>query len=42
MASAVPIVVGVQGWAAGGGLILTLLGDVLVLERSARVRPHIQ
>jgi 2-(1,2-epoxy-1,2-dihydrophenyl)acetyl-CoA isomerase len=42
MASAVPIVVGVQGWAAGGGLVLTLLGDVLVLGRSARVRPHIQ
>lgn len=38
MASAVPIVVGVQGWAAGGGLSLALLGDVLVLGRSARVR----
>lgn len=34
MASAVPIVVGVQGRAAGGGLSLTLLGDVLVLGRS--------
>jgi 2-(1,2-epoxy-1,2-dihydrophenyl)acetyl-CoA isomerase len=31
-------VVGVQGWAAGGGLSLALLGDVLVLGRSARVR----
>ena len=38
MASGVPIVVGVQGWAAGGGLSLALLGDVLVLGRSARVR----
>ena len=38
MASAVPIVVGVQGWAAGGGLSLALLGDVLILGRSARVR----
>jgi 2-(1,2-epoxy-1,2-dihydrophenyl)acetyl-CoA isomerase len=38
MASAVPIVVGVQGWAAGGGLSLALLGDVLVFGRSARVR----
>ena len=38
MVSAVPIVVGVQGWAAGGGLSLALLGDVLVLGRSARVR----
>jgi 2-(1,2-epoxy-1,2-dihydrophenyl)acetyl-CoA isomerase len=38
MASAVPIVVGVQGWAVGGGLSLALLGDVLVLGRSARVR----
>jgi 2-(1,2-epoxy-1,2-dihydrophenyl)acetyl-CoA isomerase len=38
MASAVPIVVGVQGWAAGGGLSLALLGDVLVLGRSAHVR----
>ncbi|HEX5142607.1 MAG TPA: enoyl-CoA hydratase/isomerase family protein [Mycobacterium sp.] len=38
MASAAPIVVGVQGWAAGGGLSLALLADVLVLGRSARVR----
>jgi hypothetical protein len=28
----------VQGWAAGGGLSLALLGDVLILGRSARVR----
>jgi 2-(1,2-epoxy-1,2-dihydrophenyl)acetyl-CoA isomerase len=38
MASELPIVVGVQGWAAGGGLSLALLGDVLILGRSARVR----
>jgi 2-(1,2-epoxy-1,2-dihydrophenyl)acetyl-CoA isomerase len=38
MASDLPVVVGVQGWAAGGGLSLALLGDVLVLGRSAWVR----
>jgi len=37
MACAVPIVVGVQGWTVGAGLSLALLGDVLVLGRSARV-----
>lgn len=34
----VPIVVGVQGWAAGAGLSLALLGDLLVMERSAGLR----
>jgi 2-(1,2-epoxy-1,2-dihydrophenyl)acetyl-CoA isomerase len=37
-ASGVPVVVGVQGWAAGAGLSLLLHGDVVVLGASARVR----
>jgi enoyl-CoA hydratase/carnithine racemase len=40
MASAVPIVVGVQGWAAGGGLSLALLGDVLILDDQLGCGPH--
>jgi 2-(1,2-epoxy-1,2-dihydrophenyl)acetyl-CoA isomerase len=34
----VPVVVGVQGWAAGAGLGLVLAADIAVLERSARLR----
>ncbi|GAB2908915.1 enoyl-CoA hydratase-related protein [Rhodococcus aerolatus] len=34
----VPLVAGVQGWAAGAGLSLALLADLLVLERSAGLR----
>lgn len=34
-----PVVVGVQGWAAGIGLSLVLTADVLVMGESARVRP---
>lgn len=33
-----PLVVGVQGWAAGAGLSLLLHGDVVVLGESARMR----
>lgn len=36
--AAVPVVVGVQGWAAGAGLSLVLAADVVVVERSARFR----
>jgi 2-(1,2-epoxy-1,2-dihydrophenyl)acetyl-CoA isomerase len=34
----VPVVVGVQGWAAGAGLSLVLAADVVVLERTTRLR----
>jgi 2-(1,2-epoxy-1,2-dihydrophenyl)acetyl-CoA isomerase len=34
-----PVVVGVQGWAAGIGLSLALTGDVIVLGSGARLRP---
>ena len=34
-----PVVIGVQGWAAGIGLSLALTADVLVMGTSARVRP---
>ena len=34
----VPVVVGVQGWAAGAGMGLALLGDLLVMEASAGLR----
>lgn len=34
-----PVVVGVQGWAAGIGLSLVLTGDVVVLGAGARLRP---
>ena len=34
-----PVVVGVQGWAAGIGLSLALSGDVLVLGTGTRLRP---
>lgn len=34
----VPVVVGVQGWAAGAGLSLVLAADIVVVERSARLR----
>lgn len=37
-APGVPIVVGVQGWAAGAGLSLVLHGDVVVLGESAQFR----
>ena len=37
--SGVPLVVGVRGWAAGAGMSLALLADVLVLGASARLRP---
>lgn len=36
---AVPVVIGVQGWAAGIGLSLVLTGDVIVLGEGARLRP---
>lgn len=36
---AAPVVIGVQGWAAGIGLSLVLTGDVIVLGESARLRP---
>ena len=35
----VPVVIGLQGWAAGIGLSLALTADVLVMGASARVRP---
>lgn len=35
----VPLVVGARGWAAGAGMSLVLLADVLVLGASARLRP---
>jgi 2-(1,2-epoxy-1,2-dihydrophenyl)acetyl-CoA isomerase len=35
----VPVVVGVQGWAAGAGLSLVLAADIAVLESSVRLRP---
>ncbi len=34
-----PVVIGVQGWAAGIGLSLALTGDVLVMAAGARLRP---
>lgn len=34
----VPLVAGVQGWAAGAGLSLAVLADLLVMERSAGLR----
>ncbi len=34
-----PVVMGVQGWAAGIGLSLALTGDVIVLGAGARLRP---
>lgn len=34
----VPVVIGVQGWAAGAGMSLALVADILLLERSARLR----
>lgn len=34
-----PVVIGVQGWAAGIGLSLALTGDVIVLAAGARLRP---
>jgi 2-(1,2-epoxy-1,2-dihydrophenyl)acetyl-CoA isomerase len=34
-----PLVMGVQGWAAGIGLSLALTGDVIVLASGARLRP---
>jgi 2-(1,2-epoxy-1,2-dihydrophenyl)acetyl-CoA isomerase len=36
---AAPVVIGVNGWAAGIGLSLVLVGDVVVLAESARLRP---
>ncbi|WP_018333084.1 enoyl-CoA hydratase/isomerase family protein [Actinomycetospora chiangmaiensis] len=36
---AVPVVIGVQGWAAGIGLSLVLTGDIVVLGEGARLRP---
>jgi 2-(1,2-epoxy-1,2-dihydrophenyl)acetyl-CoA isomerase len=36
---AAPVVVGVQGWAAGIGLSLVLTGDVIVMGAGARLRP---
>ena len=39
LALAAPVVIGVQGWAAGIGLSLALTADVLVMGTSARVRP---
>ncbi len=36
---AAPVVIGVNGWAAGIGLSLVLVGDVIVLGESARLRP---
>jgi 2-(1,2-epoxy-1,2-dihydrophenyl)acetyl-CoA isomerase len=35
----VPLVAGVRGWAAGAGMSLALLADVLVLGESAKLRP---
>jgi 2-(1,2-epoxy-1,2-dihydrophenyl)acetyl-CoA isomerase len=37
-ASGLPLVVGVQGWAAGAGFSLLLHGDVVVLGASAKIR----
>lgn len=34
----VPLVVGVQGWAAGAGLSLVLAADIVVLEQATRMR----
>ena len=34
-----PVVIGVQGWAAGIGLSFALTGDVLVMAAGARLRP---
>jgi 2-(1,2-epoxy-1,2-dihydrophenyl)acetyl-CoA isomerase len=39
LALSAPVVVGVQGWAAGIGLSLALVGDVIVLGAGARLRP---
>jgi len=39
LALSAPVVIGVQGWAAGIGLSLALTADVLVMGSSARVRP---
>ena len=36
---AAPVVVGVNGWAAGIGLSLALCGDVILLGEGARLRP---
>jgi 2-(1,2-epoxy-1,2-dihydrophenyl)acetyl-CoA isomerase len=38
-ATGLPVVVGARGWAAGAGMSLVLLGDVVVLGESARLRP---
>jgi 2-(1,2-epoxy-1,2-dihydrophenyl)acetyl-CoA isomerase len=35
----VPVIVGVNGWAAGIGLSLVLTGDLIVMGASARLRP---
>lgn len=35
----VPVVVGVNGWAAGIGLSIALTGDLIVMGSSARLRP---
>lgn len=34
----VPVVVGAQGWAAGAGMSLLLAADIVVLERTAKLR----
>lgn len=34
-----PVVIGVQGWAAGIGLSLVLSGDIVVMATGARLRP---
>ncbi|MFI6336930.1 enoyl-CoA hydratase/isomerase family protein [Streptomyces sp. NPDC050535] len=36
--AAVPVVAGIQGWAAGAGMSLALTADMIVLTRTARMR----
>lgn len=38
-AAEIPLVVGAQGWCCGAGLSLVVAADVIVLGRSARLRP---
>ncbi len=39
LALELPVVIGVQGWAAGIGLSIALTGDLVVMGSSARLRP---